>query len=158
MSDSSLDGVTFSSEENPYYTDDDSEYRPSSDAESSETGSAENPEGLLDEDDTEEDNPQLIQHGHDEEWTDPEQDPEDISFTGIPSINLQLLDETDPIQYLDALFDQHIINIIVEETNRRAQDNQAKIHVTRETKNKPWTSASGTVLPYNRRNVVTRVA
>ncbi|KAF5282321.1 hypothetical protein FQR65_LT14375 [Abscondita terminalis] len=59
-------------------------------------------------------------------WSELEEDAVQFDFTGIPSININLPADAQPIQYFDKFFDNDIINIIVCETNRRANESIPK--------------------------------
>nr|CAI5823360.1 unnamed protein product [Callosobruchus analis] len=58
----------------------------------------------------------------DDEWTDAEEDPEAFPFLSKDDINISIPFDATPLQYFQPFFDDSMINIIIEETNRRGRE------------------------------------
>ncbi|XP_014676879.1 PREDICTED: piggyBac transposable element-derived protein 4-like [Priapulus caudatus] len=54
-------------------------------------------------------------------WSRNIQKPNELIFTGTPGIKVHLYNVTDPLEYFELYFDEGLIDMIVDETNRFAQ-------------------------------------
>lgn len=145
--------------EDPYSSDDsvyDKSYDPEDDSEIDESEDSLDCDSQLDENETAEET-QIVQSSgeNDEEvvsntiadqrnisdeelWVSEDEEPPEIAFLAQPCYNVHLPDDAKPIDYFYLTFSQDILDIVVQETNRRSEERKPKTTRSRKNTKNNW--------------------